>query len=108
MPKKHKKLSKPINRLYNSITISNLWLSVLSLAKKEPIYAYILPNTIEKEYGFKPSRLLVYLVLYKLESEKYLSSKEQDKRKYYSITQNGKNLLKEAKELLKQRIGEIE
>lgn len=108
MPKKQKKLSKPMDRLYNSLTISNLWLSVLSLAKQKPIYAYTLPQIIEKEFGFKPSRLLVYLVLYKLESDKYLTSKEESKRKYYSITDSGISLLKEAKNLFKQRIKEIQ
>jgi len=107
MPKKQKKLSKPINRLYNSITISNLWLSILSLASHEAVYAYNLASTIEQKFGFKPSRLLVYLVLYKLEGANYLTSKEENKRKYYSITPEGIKLLDEAKKLLKERAREI-
>ena len=107
MPKKQKKLSKPLNRLYNSITISNLWLSVLSLANEQPIYAYTLPVAIEKKFGFCPSRLLVYLVLYKLETGKYLTSREENKRKYYSITLEGQTLLEDARKLLKARAKEI-
>jgi len=107
MQKKSKNVHKPLNRLYNSISISNLWLSILSLANKEQVYAYTLADSIEKKFGFKPSRLLVYLVLYKLESEKYLTSNEKDKRKYYRISKEGKLLLEEGKKLLRKRAQEI-
>ena len=88
-----KELTKPLARLLNSITISNLWLSVLSLAKKENVYAYKLPSQIQKKFGFKPSRLMVYLVLYRLEGEGMLSSIEEGKRRYYKITQKGRQTL---------------
>ena len=100
-------MPKPLNRLYNSLTISNLWLSIFSLAKSSPVYAYALPEAIEKKFGFKPSRLLVYLVLYKLESEKYLVSHEREKRRYYSLTKEGRALLEDAKKLLRERAGGI-
>jgi len=107
MQKNEKIIQKPLLRLHSSITISNLWLSILSLATIEPIYAYTLADSIEKKFGFKPSRLLVYLVLYKLENEGFLRSKEQNKRNYYYITTDGKALLKRAKELLIARAEEI-
>ncbi|MFH1306346.1 MAG: helix-turn-helix transcriptional regulator [Candidatus Micrarchaeota archaeon] len=99
--------NRPVARLINSITISNLWLSILSLAKRGKIYAYTLPEKINEKFGFKPSRLLVYLVLYKLESEKLLSSKEDGQRKYYSLTKEGRNALQDAKAILENRAGEL-
>lgn len=105
MEKKTK--GKQISRLYSSITISNLWLSILSLAKKEPVYAYVLPQKISQTFGFLPSRLLVYLVLYSLESEGFLSSFEGEQRKYYRITKKGASLLKEGKKMLLERSKEL-
>ena len=99
--------AKPVLRLLNSITLSNLWLSILSLAKKEPVYAYTLPDAISKKFGFKPSLLLVYLVLYRLEGEGLLASKEDGQRKYYSLTPFGGKTLEEGKKLLTRRAGEL-
>ncbi|MFA5108190.1 MAG: PadR family transcriptional regulator [Candidatus Micrarchaeia archaeon] len=102
-----KKLPKPIVRLNQSLTISNLWLSILSLANSRPIYAYTLPKEIEKTFSFTPSRLMVYLVLYKLEAEKMLSSNEKGQRKYYFITSYGKKTLLNAKKILIKKAKEL-
>ena len=102
-----KNLARPLVRLRQSLTVGNLWLSVLSLASKERIYAYNLPEAINKRFGFSPSRLLVYLVLYRLESEGMLHSAEDGRRRYYSITAQGRNILKDGKNLLKARAKEL-
>jgi DNA-binding PadR family transcriptional regulator len=93
--------------LRQSLTAGNLWLSVLSLSARGKIYAYNLPDVIEKRFGFKPSLLLVYLVLYRLEGEGLLSSAEDGRRRYYSITSSGKAALKAGKALLKERASEL-
>ncbi len=64
------------------------------------VYAYILPDEIEKKFGFRPSKLMAYFVLYKLEDEHLISAKFSDRRKYYEITGKGKAALSEAKSLL--------
>lgn len=102
-----KNIPKPIARLSNSLTISNLWLSILSLAKSGPIYAYTLPEVIRKKYDFEPSRLLVYIVLYKLEEEGLLESKEDGQRRYYSVTKKGKETLEGGKKMLTKRAKEL-
>jgi len=84
---------KPLERLEWSLTQQNLWLSILSLASRSPVYAYALPALIQKNFGFTPSRLMVYLVLYKLESEGMLTSFERDMRKYYKLAIPGKRCL---------------
>ncbi len=91
---------KPLSRLVESLTHGNLWLAILSLASKSPVYAYVLPVLIQKNYSFTPSRLMIYLVLYKLEAEGLLSSFEQSKRKYYKITARGKKCLASGKKAL--------
>jgi len=102
-----KKISKPLARLEQSITLSNLWLSILSLARQKPVYAYALPSKIKGSFGFSPSRLLTYLVLYRLEGEGLLSSRQEGQRKYYSITPAGRNSLEGAKKLLQKRAKEL-
>lgn len=41
---------------------------------------------------------MVYIVLHKLEGEKLISSKFEERRKYYTITKNGSDSLEMAKE----------
>ncbi len=92
--------SKPIFRLENSLTHGNIWLSALSLMKKEKVYAYALPAGIKKSFGFEPSKLMTYFVLYKLEDEGLISSKFEGRRKYYELTAKGKASISGAKKTL--------
>ncbi len=68
--------------------------------KKKKAYAYALPLEIEKSFGFLPSKLMTYFVLYKLEDEKLISSKFEGRRKYYELTAKGRDSLSEAKKML--------
>ncbi len=90
--------SKPVKRLKRTLTVGNLWIYILSLIKKKKkVYAYILDGGIEKEFGFKPSKIMIYIVLYKLEAEKLIESKFEERRKYYTLTPAGENCLSFAK-----------
>lgn len=89
-------VEKPLERLKHSITNGNLWPYILMLSLESEIYAYVLPDLINKKFGFKPNKIMVYIVLYKLESSGYIKSKYRERRKYYSITKKGKELLKKA------------
>lgn len=91
---------KPLARLMNSITNSNLWLYILSIAKKEKFYAYTLGEEIERLFGFKPNKIMLYIVLYKLEAEKLLLSEYIERRKYYKLTKLGSKVLQQGIEYL--------
>ncbi len=94
--------TRPVRRLDNLLTFGNLWLYVLSLIRKRKrIYAYNLDADIEKGFGFRPSRVMVYIVLYKLENEGLIKSEFEQRRKYYSITDTGNGALKAAKSYFK-------
>jgi DNA-binding PadR family transcriptional regulator len=100
--------SKPIRRLRNLLTLGNLWLYILSLIKqKGRIYAYNLGADIEKEFLFRPSRVMVYIVLYKLEDEGLIKSEFEERRKYYSMTKKGEETLKSAKEYFRVLAGKL-
>jgi len=93
-------VSKPIARLSNSLTHGNIWLAALSLMKQKKVYAYALPEGIGKKFGYSPSKLMTYFVLYKLEDEKLISSKFEGRRKYYELTHAGERTLNEGKKKL--------
>jgi len=92
--------SKPVARLSHSLTHGNIWLAALSLMKRKKVYAYALPDGIAREFGYSPSKLMTYFVLYKLEDEKLISSKFEGRRKYYELTPAGKKALHEGKKKL--------
>lgn len=100
--------TKPIKRLRNLLTAGNLWLYVLSLMRQEKkVYAYELPDKISKDFFFRPSRVMIYVVLYKLEGEGLISSEFEERRKYYRLTESGKKTLESAKDyfaLLSKRL----
>jgi len=96
----NEKQSKPVARLSHSLTHGNIWLAALSLMKRKKVYAYALPEGIEKEFGYSPSKLMTYFVLYKLEDEKLISSKFEGRRKYYELTSAGKKALLDGKKKL--------
>lgn len=92
--------AKPLSRLKHSLTHGNIWLSALAIMKQKKVYAYALPEEIKKKFGFSPSRLMTYFVLYKLEDEKLISAKFEGRRKYYEITSAGRKALAQGKGML--------
>ena len=99
---KRSPLSSPIKRLRNLLTSGNLWLYILSLIKRNgKLYAYALDEQIDKEFLFRPNKIMIYVVLYKLEGEGLITSKFEKRRKYYRITAKGKKTLESAREYFK-------
>ena len=93
-------ITKPVARLSHSLTHGNIWLAALALMKRKKVYAYALPDEIARQFGYSPSKLMTYFVLYKLEDEKLISSKFEGRRKYYELTPAGKKALSDGKKKL--------
>jgi len=92
----------PIKRLRRLLTSGNLWLYLLSLINSEgKLYAYNLDEQIEKRFSFKPDKIMVYIVLYRLENEGLISSETHERRKYYTLSAKGKESLSAAREHFK-------
>ena len=91
---------KPVKRLNYSLTHGNIWLAALSIMNRRKAYAYALPDDISRAYGYHPSKLMAYFVLYKLEDEKRISSKFEGRRKYYALTPTGRKALSQGKKML--------
>ena len=94
--------SKAVKRLKHLLTYENLWLYVLSIIKKnKTAYAYALDEQIANVFGFRPNKIVGYIVLYKLEREGLISSKLIERRKYYEITKKGEESLEKAREYIR-------
>lgn len=90
----------PTERLRESLTKGNLWLYILTIMKEGEVYAYELDNIIEQRFGFKPNKIMLYLVLYKLENNGFVKSSFKERRKYYKITKKGEKELDKGKLLI--------
>lgn len=88
--------SPEIKRLEKNITTELLWIYILAILKKGSMHAYALREQIQGKFGFKPGNVSAYVVLYKLESRGFVKGRHVGNRKVYSITESGRELLKEA------------
>jgi len=96
--------SPEIRRLERKLGIELLWIFILALLKKKPSHAYAVRKLIQEEFGFLPGNVSSYVVLYKLESRGFVSTKQAENKVMYSITPGGKELLKIAKKHLQQKL----
>jgi len=100
--------SKEIDRLKRKLGIELLWIYLLSMLKKKSSHAYVLRKEIKEKFGFLPGNVSAYVVLYKLKNRGFVSAKKEGNRTVYSITAEGKKLLKDAKKELDNTLKIIE
>ncbi|MDW8084256.1 MAG: PadR family transcriptional regulator [Candidatus Caldarchaeum sp.] len=95
-------------RLVRKLTQENLWLYILTLLSRKPLYGYEVRKLIEKEFGFRPGQVTSYVVMYRLEKSGLIKVVDEAKgtrgpaRKYYAITQKGAATLDKAKKFLSE------
>ncbi len=99
--------SPEIRRLKEKLSREILWVYILSILSRGSTHAYVLRKKISEKFGFLPGNVSSYVVLYKLESRGFVSSKIDGNKKVYSVTESGKKLLKEAKKVFGKKIAEI-
>lgn len=87
----------PFERLQKLNTKGNLWIYILSLLKKRDLYGWQIQSLIEEKFNFRPGLITPYRVLYRLEKEGFVKSRTKDRKRYYRITQRGKEELEKAK-----------
>lgn len=97
----------PFEHLEKSNTIDNLWIYILTLAKKGPIYAYKAKKDIERNFCFKTGTVSIYRVLYRLEVDGFVKSDIVNRRRIYKITEKGKEELKKAKDFYQMIIDNL-
>ncbi len=85
----------PLERLKKKTSKEILWIYILRLLTEREMYAYELKQKLQDRFEIFPARVTSYVVLYRLENEGYVSSRWQENKKYYKITESGKALLDE-------------
>lgn len=94
----------------NDFFSSFIKIHILHHCLKDEIYGAWMMEELE-EHGYKISPGSLYPLLRSLEQKGLINSREEQdgkiKRKYYRITAKGKKELSQAKEKLKELIGEI-
>jgi PadR family transcriptional regulator PadR len=108
----------PLERLKKKMTKEVMWLYILRLLLERPMYAYEIKKQIEKRFHWEAATVTSYVVFYRLKKEGYVTtewveSKEgRPNRKYYAITEKGKNLFEEGREfmedIMESLFGELE
>lgn len=91
----------PLARLKRKTSVENLWLYVLAELCRGDVYPYELVKAIERDFGFRPGKVLPYVVLSKLEDEGFVESYQVERRKYYRATERGRKLLAEGIDYLR-------
>jgi DNA-binding PadR family transcriptional regulator len=86
----------PMEKLERKNTFECLWPYVLRILKDRPSHAYVLREEIEKRFGFRPGNVTAYFVLYSLQKKGCVKKEKVGRKKIYTITPKGKELLKNA------------
>ena len=82
---------------------------ILNLLKDKPSHGYEIIRAMEESFhGFyTPSAGSVYPTLQMLDDMGYVSSSEQDSKKVYTITEEGKKFLEEQKDVIEKIKGQM-
>lgn len=102
--------SKPVERLWKKLRLDNLWIWILKLLLEENKYAYELRQQIKERFKFEPATVTSYAVLYRLERSGFVEESTKSKtpnRKYYQITEKGREAFQQAESVLKATITEL-
>jgi len=97
----------PIKHLEKSNTTDNLWMYILAILEKQPLYGWEIPGLIEKKFGFRPGKITPYRVFYRLETDGFVKSEMNERRRIYNITPKGKDELQKSKSFYKKILDQL-
>ncbi|MDG6958875.1 MAG: PadR family transcriptional regulator [Nitrososphaerota archaeon] len=95
-----------VERLKLKVQKENLWFFILLLLSTEERYGFELRALINEKFGFWSGSVTAYRVLYDLEGSGMVRAEAKDRRKYYQITELGRQEVKEAKAFLQTLLTE--
>ena len=88
------------DRLRDKVQKENLWLFILVLLSQKERYGFELRKLINERFGFWSGSVTAYRVLYALERANLVRAESKERRRYYTITSQGRAELDEAKSFL--------
>ncbi len=94
--------SKAVHRLNKNLTKDMLWIYILRLLQERPHYGYEIKQLIIERFGFKPATVSGYAIIYRLRNDGLIEEQQgsDSPRKYYAITEKGKEAMSEAKQFI--------
>ncbi len=90
-----------VERLKAKVQKENLWFFILLLLSTEERYGFELRELINERFGFWSGNVTAYRVLYDLERSGMVKAEVKDRRRYYKITELGRQEVREAAAFLK-------
>ncbi|MDG6948124.1 MAG: helix-turn-helix transcriptional regulator [Nitrososphaerota archaeon] len=90
-----------MERLKAKVQKENLWFFILLLLSTEERYGFELRELINERFGFWSGNVTAYRVLYDLERSGMVKAEVKDRRRYYKITELGRQEVREAAAFLK-------
>ncbi|MFW6287594.1 MAG: PadR family transcriptional regulator [bacterium] len=98
------------NSISRKLFLAFMRIHILHHAKKEPFFGLWMIEELQS-HGYKISAGTLYPILHKMEKDGILETSEKTiegkVRKYYSLTEDGEEILNEAKEKTKELFYEI-
>jgi len=98
--------TKAMRRLVSLTTTENLWLYILTLLEERDYFGYELRGAVQNRFGIRIAAVTAYVLLYKLRREGLVQRSGERRegrrpaRKYYTITDKGRNALAQARRYL--------
>jgi DNA-binding PadR family transcriptional regulator len=89
-----------VARLKEKVQRENLWLFILVLLSTQERYGFELRRLVNERFGFWSGTVTAYRVLYDLEKSRLVKSELRNRRKYYRITELGRQELEGARTFL--------
>jgi PadR family transcriptional regulator, regulatory protein PadR len=93
-------VKEPVERLKDKILKENLWIFLFKILAQNDEYAYELRKKVNSEFGFWSGNVTGYRVLYLLENDGYVEFYVKGRRKYYKLTEKGREQLDKARNFL--------
>ena len=96
-------------RLRDKLTKEMLWIYILRLLQERPHYGYEIKDLVRRRFEFSPAIVSGYAIIYRMKREGLIEEiQEKDSpRKYYGITELGRNAMKEAKQFLTKTLDSV-
>ena len=97
-------MSKPLIRLKRKLTTENLWVYVIASLMIKPTYAYDVRKLINELFGFNPTTITLYSVIYRLRKDGLIKEELVSGEKIYKPTEEGVKESEEAISYMEQVI----
>ena len=85
--------TRALERLKRKLTVETLWIYIVNVLLEEPTYPYDVRRRIQRKFGFTPSTITTYTVIYRMEREGLLVKSGEG---VYKVTEEGEKAYREA------------